>query len=722
MDVSVHAHHIAYGLLVISVTIAGRPEDDNRMNTVIDAIFERWMVLLRQRHGRFVQQTKKMVQRLEAKTPAEIIESILKGGISDHPYLDPNLTCKHYNQVVPLDDFELPSFMLDLNNAFRVGRRDTPPEVFGSLRLSLAREGNLVINADIFLPTEQTEVETEFLRFVERRLGEPLQSRARTVEQRRYFEVKPPKLDLSTLRSVDFQVHPLKKLGFVGEVYAPGDKYYDKMRKQYALSSYPDKQKSDGSMHPYLIAYPQTNTNDITTAITFAKDNNKRIVARSGGHQYSGLSSGGNDTILLSMDSYGMVGDQDQNIEFKEVDNKIYVTLGVGYRLTDIASKFRDKKVTIPHGECPNVGIGGHVQTGGYGHILRSYGLALDHVSEFEIILNDGKTKVVKRPETRDENSLYWAVLGGGPGSFGIITKITFECIQDKDHENSWGSAEYFLYNKNLFRRAMKEIQQWTEQISDGSPNLPPDVDMGVSLYSPDILLNQTVLILEMVNGNKNNDDGVDNRKYLKDARLRIRGNDLLKPFRIPIFVGYRGRKDNLSSLSYEKVRRNIGSREYPEPYIKRLNCTKKPISDAFIEGFVNLIDRVEKSKTVKLVFQMFLGGGAYASPDPSPPLNSICHRDVILGIVFDCFYVGNRGQTNAKQFQKEMQELLREFSGEQEIRMLWGSFDKTDISNEEIRKLYYDDNTWNSLQKVKKAIDQEDLFHTEFTVQLPRG
>jgi FAD/FMN-containing dehydrogenase len=58
------------------------------------------------------------------------------------------------------------------------------------------------------------------------------------------------------------------------------------------------------------------------------------------------------------------------------------------------------------------VAIGGHVQTGGYGHFLRSYGLALDHVSAFKIYGADGTLVTVSRPAKRDENSLYWGVIG----------------------------------------------------------------------------------------------------------------------------------------------------------------------------------------------------------------------------------------------------------------------------------------------------------------------
>ncbi len=50
--------------------------------------------------------------------------------------------------------------------------------------------------------------------------------------------------------------------------------------------------------HPFYLTYPK-DVEDIRTMITIAKTLGKKIAARSGGHQYSGMSSGNNDTIIL---------------------------------------------------------------------------------------------------------------------------------------------------------------------------------------------------------------------------------------------------------------------------------------------------------------------------------------------------------------------------------------------------------------------------------------
>jgi FAD/FMN-containing dehydrogenase len=154
---------------------------------------------------------------------------------------------------------------------------------------------------------------------------------------------------------------------------------------QYAASSYPER------MRPYLIAVPRRDSDDVAAAIRFAKANKKYLVARSGGHQYSGLSSGDEGTILLSMERF-------KQLEIKTAGAKTVGQVGAGMLLTDLAAEFKGHGVTIPHGECPHVAIGGHAQSGGYGHLIRSYGLALDHVAEFKIYTADGCAPFVAHP------------------------------------------------------------------------------------------------------------------------------------------------------------------------------------------------------------------------------------------------------------------------------------------------------------------------------------
>lgn len=53
-------------------------------------------------------------------------------------------------------------------------------------------------------------------------------------------------------------------------------------------------------MSPMLIAYP-LDVDDVLAVVEFAVDRNKSVVARSGGHQYCGKSSGNENTIVIDM-------------------------------------------------------------------------------------------------------------------------------------------------------------------------------------------------------------------------------------------------------------------------------------------------------------------------------------------------------------------------------------------------------------------------------------
>ena len=127
--------------------------------------------------------------------------------------------------------------------------------------------------------------------------------------------------------------------------------------------------------------------------IKYAKENGKKIVARSGGHQYSGKSSGGSDTIVVSMDRFDKIKFITDNI----------VEVGACCKLRDVAKLFAKHHITVPHGECPYVSFGGHAQTGGYGHIFRGFGILHDYISSFYIVLANGTRMHVKRPK-KDSN------------------------------------------------------------------------------------------------------------------------------------------------------------------------------------------------------------------------------------------------------------------------------------------------------------------------------
>jgi hypothetical protein len=61
---------------------------------------------------------------------------------------------------------------------------------------------------------------------------------------------------------------------------------------------------------------------------------------------------------------------------------------------------------------------------GGHGFYSNKYGLGVDNVLEFEVVTPSGEIVVANNISHQD---LFWALRGGGGGTFGIVTKVTMK-------------------------------------------------------------------------------------------------------------------------------------------------------------------------------------------------------------------------------------------------------------------------------------------------------
>lgn len=80
-------------------------------------------------------------------------------------------------------------------------------------------------------------------------------------------------------------------------------------------------------------------------------------------------------------------------------------------------------------GECTTVGpAGGFTQGGGHSALSSRFGLGADQVLEWEVV--DGMGRLLTASPTQNPD-LYWALSGGGGGTYGVVYAMTVKAFPD---------------------------------------------------------------------------------------------------------------------------------------------------------------------------------------------------------------------------------------------------------------------------------------------------
>ncbi|KAF7176450.1 hypothetical protein CNMCM7691_002768 [Aspergillus felis] len=163
-----------------------------------------------------------------------------------------------------------------------------------------------------------------------------------------------------------------------------------------------------------------TEASDVQGALAFAQKHNIRIVIKNTGHDYLGKSTGKGS---LSLWTHNL-----KNREYIPTYRASYyqgpaAKLGAGIEGFEAYALANSTGHRIVGGTCPTVGIvGGYTQGGGHSILSSSYGVSADNVLEWEVVTVDGRHLTATPTQNAD---LYWALSGGGGGTFGVVLSMT---------------------------------------------------------------------------------------------------------------------------------------------------------------------------------------------------------------------------------------------------------------------------------------------------------
>jgi FAD/FMN-containing dehydrogenase len=165
---------------------------------------------------------------------------------------------------------------------------------------------------------------------------------------------------------------------------------------------------------------------DVAAAVNFAREHRVRLVVKGGGHSYLGGSNAPDSLLIWTRPNMRAVELHDRFVAqgaagLAEPETAVSVGAGAIWMdaytaVTTVAGRY------VQGGGCTTVGVAGLVQGGGFGSFSKGFGTAAANLLEAEVVTADGTVRIANAAQNPD---LFWALKGGGGGTFGVVTRLT---------------------------------------------------------------------------------------------------------------------------------------------------------------------------------------------------------------------------------------------------------------------------------------------------------
>ncbi|MED7788582.1 FAD-binding protein [Francisella sp. 19X1-34] len=235
-----------------------------------------------------------------------------------------------------------------------------------------------------------------------------------------------------------------------------------KIKNPFYLQSDPGRNESQGwygawSNNASSYAVEAANTNDVVQAVNFAREHNLRLVIKGAGHDYLGRSNAPDSLLIWTHNMRDITYDKHfhpQNCP----KSKEYpaVTVGAGTRWLEAYNVVTNKHNRyVQGGGCTTVGAaGGFPQGGGFGSWSKEFGTGAGGIVQAEVVTANGKVITANECQNQD---LFWAIKGGGGGTFGVVTNLTLRTHKLPNHFGLM-SGEIVADNDKAYKSLIKKF------------------------------------------------------------------------------------------------------------------------------------------------------------------------------------------------------------------------------------------------------------------------
>ena len=253
-----------------------------------------------------------------------------------------------------------------------------------------------------------------------------------------------------------------------GRLISKEDVDYDKARRVW--NGRIDK-------HPLLIVQC-ADENDVQNTVNFARTNKIEAAIRGGGHNVGGLGTCDNGIVIdLSLM---------KKMEINTKLNSVWAQAGLTWGEFDKATQKYGLATT--GSLFSDTGIAGYTLSGGFGWLVRKYGLSVDNLLSAEVTLSDGRQIIASPTENAD---LFWGLRGGG-GNFGIVT--SFEYQLHPVGQIVFGGAIFYPMSKA--KEILTFYREWTWAMPDELTTMIAFITMPPEPFVPEKFIDTQMIAI----------------------------------------------------------------------------------------------------------------------------------------------------------------------------------------------------------------------------------
>ena len=466
-----------------------------------------------------------------------------------------------------------------------------------------------------------------------------------------------------------------KSAGLTGLVLRDGDPSFEQSTKGFNAAHH-------HKAPPRYVVFCQ-DTEDVSNAVRWAREQSVPFRIRCGRHDYEGYSSTVPDGLIIDVSELSwmkVVRDQHGTPTSAEI--------GTGFSMLDLSEKLWRVGASLPLATGASVGLGGCALGGGFGPTSRLFGLVCDHILAMDVVLATGE--VVRAEPEGEYQDLYWALCGAGCGNFGVVTSFHMRL------QNLRNCVAFVIgWPWHLFEELVDRWQHW-------GPESDPRIGMHLSL--------KTDGSITMV-GQFTAED----KDLHQVHRLLAPLTDPLPPAAI-----------SLNTVPCIQAARLFYEVDQTKPtWVVHTHSEKQlyKAASSFVteplprEGVKRLKEQLDNAPALHvdpsqpIMVQLLCAGGEIRKPNEK---NCIAHRDALYCLQFDGFWTDPRDEQGVRQWVASSRLRLDNWTKGAYVGYLDDDIEKPPLK-------YYGDRL-SKLAEIKKKYDPDNVFFFNERHNVPVG